>query len=1107
MVGVLDALASYVQKMLMEMAKEEVHILLGVTREIDKMGVKLGDLKIFLADADRRNITDLTVQAWVRELRDAMYDATDILDLCQLKAMEQGPMRDLGCFNPLLFCMKNPLHAHDIGSRIKNLNKRLDSIKARSASLKFINLESYEDHGRKAVLSSSGSRETSGGLYESGLVGERIEEDTRNLVKVLTKEYHSYQQYNKIMIFAIVGVGGIGKTTLAQKVFNNGIIQEEFTKKIWLSVNQDFNEIDILRRAISEAGGNHRAAGNTKATLERTLTQVLRGHKILLIMDDVWDYRAWEVILRTPLLSAAQDHGSRVLVTTRHDTVARGMMAEEPYLHIDKLDPEDGWLLLKKQVVGSVNDEPQVEKLKDIGMGILEKCDGLPLAIKVMGGLLRQKRIGPAGWENVLNDSLWSVSEVPKDLNYSVYISYQDLGPGLKPCFLHYSLLPKGTIFLVDDIVGMWISEGFIHGTSTSRDLEEIGREYYDELIQRNLIEPNIRYIDQAVCNMHDVVRSFAQYVARDEALVAHNGEMGISVDDNSQKLIRLSLKNQVSESNDLEWCSLQAHKSLRTLISVGHIKINPGDSLLFLSSLRTLHLESANFDALTESLHQLKHLRYLSIENSNTSRLPENIGKLKLLQYISLFRCQSLVKLPGSIPMLPHLRFLKLSKTGINNIPEGFDGLTSLRKLYGFPAHMDGDRCSLEKLGPLSQLMELGIKFLENVSSSSIAIQARLNVKARLRDMSLHCTSRLGDDGRLAKVEEGVSVKEQSRIEEVFDELCPPSCLENLGIEGYFGQRLPKWMMSTPVVPLGSLRTLTMSDLAFCTELPNGLCHLPWLELLQIDRAPAIKRVGPGFLCSSRSQVAAGFSRLLKLNFIGMVEWEVWEWEEQVQAMPVLEYLQLIRCKLSHLPPGLSLHTKNLRKLYVYDVQHLKSLEDFPYVVLLEVFRNTDLERISVLPSLQKLVISNCPKMKVLRGVPELQTLVLENYSMETLPRYLQDVNPRHLELHCNLSLLTSVAAGKSSLDWDQFNHIQQVKGSANNEGNPRKWSVMYTRDPFRLETNIRRSAIAKAHNERKLYAYLKACTIEDERPEGRCAYVDKRQPLCLRFSYVCLQ
>lgn len=353
MAGVLDALAYYIQNMLMEMANEEVHMLLGISGEIDKMGVKLGDLKNFLADADKRNITDRSVQVWVRELRNTMYDATDILDLCKLKAMEQDPKRDMGCFNPLLFCMRNPLHAHGIGSRIKKFNQRLDDIKFRGTSFNFINLNSYEDHRSKVVSASFDIVETTGGLDESGLVGEKIEEDTRNLVEMLTKGERSHREYNKIMVFAIVGVGGIGKTTLAKKIYNNDIIQQEFTKKIWLSVNKDYNETEILRRAVTEAGGNHHIAGNTKATLERTLTEALKGHKTLLIMDDVWNHGAWENVLRTPLSNAVLAEGSRVLVTTRLNNVAIGMVAEEPYHHVDKLETEDAWLLLKKQVGAS----------------------------------------------------------------------------------------------------------------------------------------------------------------------------------------------------------------------------------------------------------------------------------------------------------------------------------------------------------------------------------------------------------------------------------------------------------------------------------------------------------------------------------------------------------------------------------------------------------------------------------------------------------------------------------------------------------------------------------------------------------------------------------
>ncbi|KAG2560393.1 hypothetical protein PVAP13_8KG060500 [Panicum virgatum] len=737
-------------------------------------------------------------------------------------------------------------------------------------------------------------------------------------------------------------------------------------------------------------------------------------------------------------------------------------------------------------------------------MEIITKCECLPLAVKVIGGLLRQKTVKRRDWENVRNDFIWSVTQMHEELNYAIYLSYEDLSPSLKLCFLYYSLLPKSTVFFANEIVGMWISEGFVHGTSP--DLEEIGKQYYDELIQRNLIQPNTRYADQRVCDMHDVVRSFAQYMARNEVLVAKNKEINIADKINSQKFFRLSLETMGSELDELEWYSLQAQTSLRTLLSVGNIKIKPGDSLLAFSNLRTLHVEGANFDSLAKSLNQLKHLRYLSIKGSNTSRLPGSIGKMKFLQYISLNGCNSLVNLPSSIVTLKFLRYLNLFKTGISSIFKGFHGLSNLRILYGFPAHMDGDWCSLEELGPLSQLTVLHISGLENVSSSSFAAKARIGEKVRLSYLFLECTSRIRHDGRLVKDEEGNPEQQQRQIEEVFNELSPPSGLENLNIEGYFGRWLPRWMMSTAAVPLGSLRILMLDDLTCCTELPNGLCQLPCLEFLQIVRAPAIKRVGPEFVqpnhhCHNHYQVGVSFPRLSKLTFDGLVEWEEWEWELQVKAMPILEKLKLEKCKLRRVPVGLAFHARALTKLYIYDVKLLSSLENFTSVVYLELFRNTDLERISNLPKLQKLVIIMCPKMKVLNGVTALQRLTLEDYDMETVPVYLQDVRPRHLQLDCSLRLLSSIAAGKFGPEWDKFSHTQQVKAYADDEGVSRKWHVLYTRDPFHLETNISRSAIAQARNERKRLAYMTTCTIEDERPVGRRASTDKRQPLCQRF------
>uniref|UniRef100_A0A8I6Y7C0 NB-ARC domain-containing protein n=1 Tax=Hordeum vulgare subsp. vulgare TaxID=112509 RepID=A0A8I6Y7C0_HORVV len=673
--------------------------------------------------------------------------------------------------------------------------------------------------------------------------------------------------------------------------------------------------------------------------------------------------------------------------------------------------------------------------LKDIGVQIVAKCDGLPLAVKVMGGLLCQKDKTHREWEMVLDDSIWSISGIPEELNHAVYLSFEDLSCCMKQCFLYYSLLPKSGLFFNDEIIAMWISEGCLHGTSD--DLEGLGSKYYKELILRNLIEPNTEYVDQCVCNMHDVVRSFARFVARDEALTAHSGETSIVSKLSAHEFLRLSLESKASETDGLDWSSLQAQKTLRALISAGYINIKAGDSLVHFPCLRTLHIDSAQVVALLESLHELKHLRYLSLENTDISCLPDSIGKMNFLQYINLVNCQQFVKLPDNIVKLGQLRCLNFRGTSIEGIPRGFCALTNLRMLCGFPAQVDGEWCSLEELGPLSWLKNLQLDGLENITLASSAAKAKLGDKVHLTTLHLHCSSRLGDDG-LVKEEDVISEEEQQRIEKVFDELCPSPRLEDLYIDGYFGQWLPRWMMSSSVVSLKSLRILFMNDMACCAQLPDGLCQLPYLEFIQINHAPAIKRIGPEFIQShhhhgpSPSQTAAAFPRLHEMRLMGMVEWEEWEWEGKVQAFPVLQELMLKQCKLKCLPPGFASQARALNKLIIYYVQGLISIENFPSLVELDLDENIDLVRIANLPRLQKLTIEDCLELKEMEVVPLLHRFTLTDENIETLPEYMGGINPMHLELYCSLALLSFIAAGQSGPEWDKFSHVEHVKAYA---------------------------------------------------------------------------
>jgi hypothetical protein len=241
---------------------------------------------------------------------------------------------------------------------------------------------------------------------------------------------------------------------------------------------------------------------------------------------------------------------------------------------------------LHYEQVSLAEDERDIDDLKYIGMMIVEKCNGLPLAIKVIGGLLRRKARTRESWFGVLNHYLGSSGAQFGEVFHSLYLSYQDLSPQLKQCFLYCSLLPKGVNFDSPNVINMWISEGFIHQADRRADeLEYIGTEYHQDLIMRHLIEPG------ASSSMHDSVRSFAQHMAREEALVVHR-ELQTEVSSPLlSKLRRLSIIES-AESVAVEWAAyLQKLVALRVLIINRTVNFKPGDSWSSFSSLRVLHV------------------------------------------------------------------------------------------------------------------------------------------------------------------------------------------------------------------------------------------------------------------------------------------------------------------------------------------------------------------------------------------------------------------------------------------------------------------------------------------------------------------------------------
>lgn len=1009
MAAVLDAFAARLMNTILDMGEKKMGILLGVSQEINKLKANVEPLRNLLTDAERRRITDKSVQAWVTMLKTAMYEATDILDLCQLEAMDREDKQHssglclrlreklpfLGCLGeklqPFLFCVQNPGFANEVGSRIRILNEELATIYQGTANFNFIDLASYEQR-RRPPTSYSRPRRENAQFVQSDLVGDQVNKNTEQLEHMLIADSRHDHDSSAVRVVAIVGQGGIGKSTLAKKILASEAIKEEFKIKIWLSVTQQFTKVDLLRAAISHAGGNH---GDEKdeTMLVNALTDTLSNNKFLLVMDDVWDKEAWESVLRTPVLNAgATQPGSRVLVTSRKVEVVRSMGAS--ILRVNTLNDEDAWCLLKKQLPQpQVGVERDFDELKDIGMKIVKKCDGLPLAIKVMGGLLSKRDPKEHDWEIVLHKNLgWKEEDGSQgELNYSVCLSYDDLSPDLKQCFLYYALLPKGSGYKKRRIISMWISEGFVQHDERSGsdqvDLEEIGAEYHRELEDRNLLESDDSNDNIWEYTLHDVVRSFAQFMAEEEAFVVQKDQVDIrNVLPENKHFCRLSIKATHSE---LEWTILEKQKRLRTLLLIG-CKIKPGGSLRNFASLRVLDISSEESDGLVDSLCELMHLRYLGFSNGNICRLPGDIHKMRFLEHIQLDGCTKLENLPNSITKLACLRYLVLHGSSVDVIPRGFGGLTSLRTLSGFPVKTDGGWCSLEELGALSRLGSLSVRSLENVPGSCVAKRAKISNKKNLEYLQLSCYKDGEDEDEAAEEVRQIGLEQQEIIEAVFDELCPSAArLETLIISRYFGRRLPNWLQSPAATTFKSLKDIDLLHITHCTWLPDGLCRIHGLEELRVIDAPAIEHVGPEFQSQThdaarRGDGGAAFPNLRKLVLGGLSGWKEWGWEDEEQskviAMPALEFLYLRDCKLTHLPPGLASDRRhNLRKIDLGDLMLLEYVENFPCVVELYVYHCREIKRISGLAKLRTVGIHRCPKLKLLEGVQALDSMELD--------------------------------------------------------------------------------------------------------------------------------
>ncbi|KAE8781378.1 putative disease resistance protein RGA4 [Hordeum vulgare] len=334
----------------------------------------------------------------------------------------------------------------------------------------------------------------SSNLVEPNLVGREIIRSSRKMEDLVLahKESKSYK-------LAIVGTRGVGKTTLAQKIYNDQKIKGSFKIQAWICVSQDYNEVTLLKEVLRNIGVHHEQ-GETIAELQRKLAETIEGKSFFLVLDDVWHSNVWTYLLRAALHETTS---GVILVTTRDDQITRKIGVDHTH-RVDLMSVEVGWELLWKSM--NIEEEKEVQNLRNTGIEIVRKCGHLPLAIKVTASALASRDLTENEWKNYLGKYAGSQSMLSDEIEVALYLSYDELSHRLKQCFLYCALYGEDSIIQRDVVTWLWIAEGFIE-EQEGQLLEEIAEEYYYELIHRNLLQPNIISFDQSCCKMHDLLR------------------------------------------------------------------------------------------------------------------------------------------------------------------------------------------------------------------------------------------------------------------------------------------------------------------------------------------------------------------------------------------------------------------------------------------------------------------------------------------------------------------------------------------------------------------------------------------------------------------------
>ncbi|XP_020092138.1 disease resistance protein RPM1-like [Ananas comosus] len=671
----------------MERIRRELHVMQGLCR------------------IDRRESKNQALEAWIAEAQKAAHTIEDIVDEYIFR-MDQDRQRQGGVVGYMKQVLKQPKSFGSfclIAFQIKQVENDLDHLSCLKD--RWIQTTGFGDCTSSDNVSEWTQHLTGNSplfMGEEQLVG--IDEDRHMLTNWLRTEKLD------LCIITVWGMGGLGKTTLVTNVYKRE--SRNFECHARISISQTFKIEDLLRKMITELYGDKKKVPTDIDTmdvikLKETLRESLEQKKYLIVLDDVWEPRAFYE-LQDSLVD--NQKGSRIFITTRNAEVAS--LANKNYkLKLEPLSDPDAWKLFCKRAFRNYENQECPPELEKSARDIVDKCEGLPLAIVSLGSLLSLRENSETEWKRVYDQLNWelandqSLGPVRNILN----LSFNYLPKYLKNCFLSCSMFPEDHLLQRKRLIRLWIAEGFAveRGSSTA---EEVAEGYIVELIRRSMLQVEewnhfgrVKY-----CRMHDLVRELAVSLSEREKFhsIYQDNRMERMVDANARRLSVLKCSNDIGVNIDLP--------RLRTFVAFDTTMPLSSFLPMFPSKSRyiaILELQGLTIEKIPDAIGDLFNLRYLGLRDTEVKLLPKSIGKLSNLLILDLYQ-SAIQKLPREITNLKKLRHMFVERVTDPNgkafrlcsgvcAPKGLWNLKELQTLQAVEA-------SSELVGRLENLTNL---------------------------------------------------------------------------------------------------------------------------------------------------------------------------------------------------------------------------------------------------------------------------------------------------------------------------------------------------------------------------------------------------------------